>query len=92
MIKRFLDLCLKRFQYWKAMNNLAKLEWSTDYIIYLLKKSQIQGITMRIHEPGGRILEITVDTPNSPGGDFTRLERSLSQDEWDAILGIRGDL
>jgi hypothetical protein len=86
MLGKFLTLVLEQIKFRKAMNNLAKLEWSTDYIIYLLRKAQIRGLSVQIHEPGGRTLVISADS--APQQNYVRQEGQLSQDEWDQMLGL----
>jgi hypothetical protein len=86
-MRKLIALVLEQLRFKKAMNILAKQQWSTDYLVYLLRKSQIQGLVIKVTEPGGRILTFTNETPVKE--DYAEKEIELRQDEWDALLGIR---
>jgi hypothetical protein len=72
------------------MNVLAKQSLSVDFLVYLIRKSQISGLTIRIIEKDGRIIELNSETPVH--NDYIEQEKAMHQDEWDALLGIRDDV
>ena len=69
------------------MDILSRQKWSVDFLVYLLKKAQDKSLAIRIKEPDGRVLEIMHDTPVR--FDYKEEEDTLSQDEWDLMLGLR---
>jgi hypothetical protein len=87
--KKYREMAILEKNYRIAMYNLAQQEWSVDFLIYLLRKSQIRGLTIRVTEPNGKVLELTGITPVQQHNDFAAQEKALSQDEWDVLLGIR---
>jgi hypothetical protein len=87
---RFIKLIERWLRYKHSMNVLARQALSTDYLVYLIRKSQIKGLTIRIIEKDGRIIELGADTPVH--NDYIMQEKTMHQDEWDAVLGIREDL
>jgi hypothetical protein len=87
--KRYREAHILEKNYQLAMYNLSRQEWSIDFLIYLLRKSQIRGLAIRITEPSGKVLELTAQTPVKQENDYTAQGQSLSQDEWDALLGIK---
>jgi hypothetical protein len=83
-VKKIITLLIEQLRYKRAMNVLAKQKWSVDFIIYLLRKSQIQGISFKITEPDGRVLTITSGTEVQE--DYFKSEQHLSFSEWEAII------
>lgn len=85
MIK-LIKLLIEQHKFRKAMNILAKQEWSVDFLIYLLRKVKTKGIAIRIKEPSGKIVEL-IDTSEA-GIDYYAKDKELNQAELDVALGI----
>jgi len=92
-VVKLIKLLLEQYRYKRAMRNLSKLEWSTDFLVFLLRRAQIKGLALRITNRDlktqkEQVLEISVDSPAHV--DFMRGEMKMNQDEWDAMLGLGG--
>jgi hypothetical protein len=87
MLKKLIELMLEQRKMKKAMNLLAKQEWSVDFLVYLLRKSQIRDISIRITQPNGTVMEIRNTT--TVQNNYNEQEQQMSQDEWDVLLGIK---
>jgi hypothetical protein len=85
MIKRLIELLVLHANERKAIRNLAKLEWSTDFLIYLLKKAGIKGLTVRVRSKDGVLLEI-INEYNAPVRDIYAETTAFEQSEIDALF------
>jgi hypothetical protein len=64
----------EEIRYNRAMKNLSNLEWSTDYLIYLMKKADNDNIQLRI-ENNGIILTLSRIKDMEAGREISEQER-----------------
>lgn len=83
---KLIELLIAQYKYKKAMKQLAKDAWSTDYLIYLLRKSQIDNLSIKITKKNGDVLVITNKSPVKV--DYYEEEKKFTMNDVVGILDM----
>ena len=68
LLRKFIEVAWEQHRRRKALDYLAKQEWSTDYLIYLLSKAshlQQRGIELKIERANGDVIMLKSGGPGS---------------------------
>jgi hypothetical protein len=85
MFRRLIELLVLHAKERKAIRTLSRNEWSTDFLVYLLKKSSIKGLTIRIRNKDGMVMEL-INEYTPAVTDIYASEMAFNQDEIDALM------
>jgi hypothetical protein len=85
MLKRLVELLVLHAKERRAIRELSRQEWSTDFLVYLLKKSSVKGLTLRVRSKDGTLLEI-INGYTPAVKDIYAEESAFNQQEIDTLM------